>query len=121
MGKASNQVELSTRPRNKSELRMSERDLYDRVRRDIKRDRAGVSGGWFACGLALLGIFTIGGIFVPLATIVCFLAFISALLVLNIKGILINLFAVILIIVGFVVSPSAWIVAAAIIARLAHS
>ena len=105
-------------PRNRRMSRADERDIYCEFRRQMKRDRAGVVPGWFACGLALLGIFSIGAVFIPFAAIFCFIGLLTSLLAFNSRGFFINVFAVILTALGFILSPSAWLAAASVIVAL---
>lgn len=65
----------------------------------------GLTAGIIACVLAILGIFTIGSLFVPLAAIVAIIGSVIAIKNRNIAGIGVNLLAWILTIIGFFTSP----------------
>ena len=59
--------------------------------------------GWFAIGFGLLGIFTIGFIFVPLALICSLIALFTGQALFGFVGLLLAA-------AGFVVSPKLWII-----------
>lgn len=68
-------------------------------------ERTGATAGIIANILAVLGIFTIGTVFIPIAIIVAILGTTDALIGRNAGGIGINLLAWTLILVGLVLSP----------------
>ncbi len=105
-------------PRRRRMSRADEREIYYEFQREMKRDRAGVVAGWFACGLALLGIFSIGAVFIPFAAWFCLVGLLSSLFAFNARGFFINIFAAILTALGFIVSPSAWLAAASMIVAM---
>ncbi|WP_018234258.1 hypothetical protein [Thioalkalivibrio thiocyanodenitrificans] len=69
------------------------------------RSGSGLVAGIIACVLAVLGIVTIGFIFVPLAAIVAIFGTIIAIKNMNIAGIGVNVLAWVLTILGLVTSP----------------
>ena len=71
----------------------------------IKPRNTGVLPGIIACVLAILGIFTIGFVFIPLAAIVALVGTIVAIINGNIGGIGIAILAWILTFVGLILSP----------------
>lgn len=71
----------------------------------LRKRGAGKTAGTIACVLAVLGILTLGFIFVPLAAIVALIGTIIAIKNENGAGIAINLLAWVLIIVGVLTSP----------------
>ncbi len=71
----------------------------------VKSNNAGSTAGIIACVLAVLGIFTLGTIFVPLAAFVSLLGTFGAVSRMNISGIGINILAWVLVVVGFATSP----------------
>lgn len=71
----------------------------------VTANNAGSTAGIIACVLAVLGILTLGTLFVPLAVFVAVLGTISAISNLNVSGIGINILAWVLVVAGFVTSP----------------
>jgi len=71
-----------------------------------KKTGTGVTPGLVACVLAILGIFTIGFVFVPLAAIVALVGTIIAVKNVHWGGIGANTLAWVLTLVGFFTSPS---------------
>lgn len=80
----------------------------------VKAKRTGVVAGIVAGVLALLGIFSVGLIFVPLAVLVALVGSIVALKNFNIGGLGTNILAWALIAVGVAVSPGIWVALALI-------
>lgn len=91
---------------------------HTKVRRD---DTAGLIAGVFGCLLALLGIFTFGLLFIPLAAICALSGFFRGIAGGSGVGIGTSLLAGVLCVIGFIVSPSLWILAAALFVRLPSS
>lgn len=71
-----------------------------------KTKGAGMTAGIIACVLAVLGILTLGFVFVPLAFITALTGTIIALKNKNMAGIGVNILAWFLTIVGVITSPS---------------
>ena len=71
----------------------------------IRKNNAGLLPGLIACILALLGIFTLGVLFIPLAALVAVISTIIAIKNKSISGIGATILAWILTIVGLVLSP----------------
>lgn len=71
----------------------------------VKTNNAGSTAGIIACVLAVLGILTLGTVFVPLAAIVALFGTLGAMAHMNFSGIGINILAWILVVVGFATSP----------------
>lgn len=65
----------------------------------------GIVAGIIACVLSVLGIFTLGTIFVPMAAIVALLGTIIAIKNKNMAGVGVNVLSWVLIIVGLFTSP----------------
>ncbi|MCL1889751.1 MAG: hypothetical protein FWF99_04530 [Desulfovibrionaceae bacterium] len=66
---------------------------------------SGIIPGIIACVLAILGMFTIGTLFIPLAAVVALIGTLVAVKSKNIGGIGVVILAWILTIVGFALSP----------------
>jgi preprotein translocase subunit SecF len=79
---------------------------------------AGVATGLIAAVFALLGIFSFGLVFLPFAVLFAGISLIRSILALNTKGMLTALFATILTVLGFVVSPTALIALLALLGSL---
>jgi hypothetical protein len=75
----------------------------------VERKRTGVIAGVIAGVLALLGIFSFGIVFVPLAIIVALIGSIVAVKNFNIGGVGVNVLSWVLIGVGVAVSPGIWV------------
>ena len=73
-----------------------------------KPKNSGIIPGIIACVLAVLGIFTIGILFVPLAAVVALIGTIVAVKNMNFGGIGVAVLAWILTIIGFATSPVLW-------------
>lgn len=71
--------------------------------------RRGVFSGVFGCCFGVLGILTSGLIFVPLAAICSFFGLLSAVTKPNVAGIGASLMGCVLTFIGFLVSPSLWV------------
>ena len=71
----------------------------------MKGGGTGILAGCISCVLAVLGILTIGFVFVPLAAIVAIFGSLKALGNLNLGGIGVNILAWVLTIVGLISSP----------------
>ncbi|MEM6484358.1 MAG: hypothetical protein AAF662_05175 [Pseudomonadota bacterium] len=74
----------------------------------VTRQRPGNVAGIIACILAVMGIFTIGTLFVPIAAIAALIGTITSVKNKNSTGIGINVLAWVLTIVGFATSPVLW-------------
>jgi hypothetical protein len=75
----------------------------------LKDRNAGTLAGVLACALAVLGILTIGFLFVPLAAVVNLVGAVRAFSYMSVSGIGVNVLAFILIAIGFVTSPVLWL------------
>jgi len=71
----------------------------------LAKKGTGMVAGIIACVLAVLGIFTLGTIFVPMAAVVALLGTIIAIKNKNVAGIGVNVLASVLIIIGLFTSP----------------
>ncbi len=71
----------------------------------LKKRGAGKTAGIIACVLAVLGILTVGVIFVPLAVVVAVFGSVTAIVNKNAAGIGICVLSWVLILVGFITSP----------------
>jgi hypothetical protein len=71
----------------------------------VESNSAGNTAGIIAIILAILGILTLGTIFVPLAAIVALFGTIGAFSNMNISGIGINILAWVLVVIGVATSP----------------
>jgi len=80
----------------------------------VKSKRTGVIPGIIAGVLALLGIFSVGLVFVPLAILVALIGSIVAIKNFNIGGVGVNILSWVLIVVGIAVSPGIWVALALI-------
>ena len=69
----------------------------------------GTMAGMLGCGLGILGIFTFGIIFVPLAALCSTVGVVRGIAGHNGGGIGISILGIVLSIAGFFVSPSLWI------------
>jgi len=72
----------------------------------VKKQGTGMVAGIISCVLAILGTFTIGIVFVPLAAITAAIGSIVALKNMSGGGIAVNLLACILVVVGLFTSPA---------------
>lgn len=71
----------------------------------VKNNNPGSTAGITACILAVLGILTLGTVFVPIAAVVALIGSINAVSHRNISGIGFNILAWVLVIVGVATSP----------------
>jgi len=69
----------------------------------------GMVAGIIACVIAVLGILTIGILFVPLAAIIALIGTIIAIKNKNMSGVGVNALAWVLVIFGFLTSPLLWV------------
>ena len=72
----------------------------------VKKQGTGMVAGIISCVLAILGTFTIGIVFVPLAAITAAIGSIVALKNMSGGGIAVNVLAWILVVVGLFTSPA---------------
>jgi hypothetical protein len=72
---------------------------------EVKIKNSGITPGVIACVLAILGIFTVGVLFIPLAIVVASIGTFVAVINRNIGGIGVAALAWILTIAGFFLSP----------------
>jgi hypothetical protein len=87
----------------------------DEVRRLIRAERRrhyGVIAGLLGCAFAILGIFTIGTIFVPLALLCSIIGFARAAGVLSLSGVAVSLLGCVLSVIGVMSSPALLLIAA---------
>jgi hypothetical protein len=100
---------------NNNQKTLSRADLNEAIieaEKRMEKKKAGNGSGIFSCIFGLLGIFTVGIIFVPLTFITAFIGFIDATRGMNGGGQAINLLGFILGCVGAFMSPSIWILVA---------
>ena len=71
--------------------------------------KAGLVSGIFGCIFAVLAIFTIGIIFLPFAVLFSVVSVSSSLIGLSATGFCVSIASIILTVIGFVTSPSAWL------------
>lgn len=71
----------------------------------VKGNNPGSTAGITACILAVLGILTLGTVFVPIAAVVTLIGTFNAVSHRNISGIGFNILAWVLVVVGVVTSP----------------
>ena len=71
----------------------------------VKQVNPGSTAGALACAFAVLGIFTLGVVFVPLAAFIALLGSVMAIMHLNIAGMAMNALAWFLVIIGILTSP----------------
>jgi hypothetical protein len=90
-------------------------EVYYAIRDELRRERAGVASGQWGIVCGLLGIFTIGGIFVPIAAWLTLCSLGDSLRHRNSRGIALGVFSLIVTAIGFAVSPAAWIEVAAVL------
>ncbi len=76
------------------------------------RGSAGLVSGVFGCIFGLLGIFTFGIVFVPLAAVCSVIGVIRGTFGRSASGIGVSVLAALLTIWGFLFSPSLWLIAA---------
>lgn len=69
----------------------------------------GAVAGMLGCGLGILGIFTFGLVFVPLAALCSVIGVVRGIKGHNSGGIGISVLGVVLSVAGFVMSPSLWL------------
>jgi hypothetical protein len=81
-----------------------------------RRNRPGVVAGALGCVFGVLGIFTLGLVFVPLAALCSVVGLIRGLTSASAAGIGLSLVGAVLTIAGFIFSPSLWVLLAAAIA-----
>jgi hypothetical protein len=72
----------------------------------------GMVAGLLGCGLGILGIFTVGILFVPLAALCSLIGVIRGAMGGSGAGIGVSILGIILAIWGFVMSPSLWLLLA---------
>jgi hypothetical protein len=76
----------------------------------------GILAGVFACLFGILGIFTLGLVFVPLAALCSVIGMLRGLVGRSISGFSISLMGAFLAFIGVLVSPSLWLVVAGLLA-----
>jgi hypothetical protein len=81
-------------------------DGYRRALRAAQRRNQGVVAGILACIFAVLGIFTFGFLFVPIAAVCGVLGLLRGAVAFNFSGIALSALGVVLTIVGVATSPS---------------
>jgi hypothetical protein len=69
----------------------------------------------FGCVFGILGIFTIGIVFVPLAALCAVFGLIGGIVKGQMSTVLLAVIAGVLVVVGWVTSPSLWVLTAAIL------
>ncbi len=74
------------------------------------RGRPGILAGLLGCVFGVLGILTLGSVFVPLAALCSVIGLLRGLTGLSVSGIAVSLLGGVLTIIGFVVSPSLWLI-----------
>ena len=72
----------------------------------------GMVAGLLGCGLGILGIFTLGIIFVPLAALCSVVGIIRGIIGGSGAGIGVSILGIILTVAGFALSPSLWLLVA---------
>jgi hypothetical protein len=72
----------------------------------------GIVAGLLGCGLGILGIFTFGIVFVPLAALCSVIGFIRGAMGRSGTGVGVSILGITLAVVGFMVSPSLWLLLA---------
>ncbi len=82
-----------------------------RIRADQRRARMGLIAGLLGCVFGVLGILTFGIVFVPLAALCSVIGLLRGVVGLNASGIGVSLLGGVLTMVGFIVSPSLWLLA----------
>jgi hypothetical protein len=95
-----------------NEKTLSKTDLNEAIieaEKRMARKKAGNIAGVFACVFGGLGIFTFGLLFVPLAFITAAIGFIRATIGRNGGGQAINVIAILLAVVGAILSPTIWL------------
>lgn len=81
------------------------------------RGSPGVLAGAMGCVFGILGVFTLGVVFVPLAALCSVIGFVRGVSGGSAAGIGMSLLGALLTIAGFVFSPSLWILFATMTAR----
>jgi hypothetical protein len=76
------------------------------------RGRAGLLAGLLGCLFGILGIFTFGWVFVPLAALCTLIGLLRGLVGVSASGIGTSLIAACLCVFGFVTSPTLWAITA---------
>lgn len=76
---------------------------------------AGLTAGIFGCVFGILGVFTIGIVFVPLAALCSIVGFLRGISAGSASGIGMSLLAAALTVWGFLFSPTLWPVAALLV------
>ncbi len=71
----------------------------------VKVATPGSTAGGIACLFSVLGIFTLGVVFVPLAAVIALVGSVMAIMHLNIAGMAMNALAWFLVIIGILTSP----------------
>lgn len=99
-----------------SDSRLPNAEVYRRARADVRRSQAGMMSGWSGIVFGVLGVFTFGVLFVPVAALFSLTSIFRSSLSRNPCGLVIGLVGLLLAVVGFVVSPTMWI---AVVAGLA--
>ncbi len=88
----------------------------------VKRsNNSGLLAGLLGCIFAILGIFTLGILFVPIAVICSLIGILSGVIGRSSTGVIVSLLAGVLSFFGFVYSPTLWLVVAAAIGLSAAS
>ena len=78
-----------------------------------RRGSPGVVAGLLGCVFGILGIFTLGFVFVPLAAVCSLIGLLRGLMGMSGAGIGLSVLGMVLTIVGFIFSPSLWLLFAA--------
>lgn len=81
-----------------------------------RRGSPGVVAGLLGCVFGILGIFTLGFVFVPLAAVCSLIGLLRGLMGMSGAGIGLSVLGIVLTIVGFIFSPSLWLLFAASVA-----
>ena len=85
---------------------------YSAEQHVVHRGRPGVQAGLFGCIFGVLGIFTLGFVFVPLAALCSFVGLIRGLFGASASGVGASILAAGLAIFGFAMSPTLWAITA---------
>ncbi len=90
----------------------------DVIRKEVRRRerrRMGLTSGIFACVFAILGIFTFGFLFVPIAVLCAAISLLRSLIGGNMMGVGLSGLAWVLVIAGVATSPTLWVAFLAIV------
>lgn len=93
-----------------------DRREFRRQMRQIRHQNDGVVAGVFACVFGLLGMFSIGLIFVPLAAFCTMIGLVRGLTGPSVGGIGVSLLGAVVTALAIVVSPTVWVAIAAMFA-----